>query len=78
MLKTSGLFLLVSVQASIKDGELFSNKYINIKVKCQISEEGEHALGSLASPSFFITGSREEANQIFVNEYMRLRVARFT
>jgi hypothetical protein len=47
-------------------------------VKCQISEEGEHALGSLASPSFFITGSREEANQIFVNEYMRLRVARFT
>jgi hypothetical protein len=47
-------------------------------MKCHISIEGERALGHLASPSYVRVGSREEANQIFVDEYMRLRVARFT
>lgn len=54
------------------------NTYLIIIVKCHFSQEGERALGPLASPSCLRVGSREEANQIFVDEYMRLRVARFT
>jgi hypothetical protein len=80
MPRTSGLFLPVSGQVSIKDGESSLNKYkINLSLlKCHASKEGENAFGSLASPTFLIMGSREEANQIFVNEYMGLRVARTT
>jgi hypothetical protein len=68
----------VSVQVSIKDGESFFNMYIIIIVNHLISIEGERALGSLASPSFLRIGSRAEANQIFVQEYMNHRVARFS
>ena len=47
-------------------------------MKCHVSEEGENALGLLATPTFLRIGSREEANHIFVREYMEHRVARFT
>lgn len=47
-------------------------------LKCHIRKEGERALGPLGSPSYLRVGSREEANQVFVDEYMMLRVARFT
>ena len=78
MLRTSGLFLPVPIQASIKDGESFlAFAYSFIVVKCHVSKEAECALGSIGSPSSLRVGSREEANQIFVDEYMRRQVARF-
>jgi len=77
MLRTFGLFLLVLVQVSIKGGESPSNKYVTSLLKCCVSENGECAFGLLASPTFLRVGSLEEANQVFVNAYMKLSVAHF-
>ena len=77
MLRTFGLFLLVLIQVSIKGGESCLNKYVTSILKRCVRENGERAFGHLASPTFLRVESREEANQIFVNAYMELLVARF-
>jgi hypothetical protein len=77
MPRTSGLFLLVPVQVSIKGGESPLNKYIINLLKCCVSENGECAFGLLTSPFFLRIESREEANQIFVDGYMNHSVTCF-
>lgn len=41
-----------------------------------LSKAGEKAFGHFANPSFIRTRTRQEANQIFVDSYMELLVAR--
>lgn len=42
-----------------------------------LSEAGERAFGPFENPSFVRTSTREYANQIFVDGYMKLLVVRY-
>jgi len=75
--RISGLSSLAQPLEFTKGGKCLQSCFCKLNLIIYLSEAGEHAFGRFEDPLFVRTSTREYANQIFVDGYMKLLVIRY-